>query len=73
MLHIMSNESESTLTEVEEQDVQPNAVDLKVAKIFKINDGWFEISNDEKKHRGSTELIPAYKDGTWWYLEPGTY
>ena len=73
MLHIMSDESGSTLTEVEEQDVQPNAVDLKVAKIFKINNKDFEISNDDKKHRGSTEVVPQYRDGLWWYLEPGTY
>ena len=73
MLHIMSNESQSTLTEVEEQDVQPNAVDLKVAKIFEINKTEFSISNDEKKHRGSVELRSHYKDGDWWYLQPGTY
>ena len=73
MLHIMSNESESTLTEVEEQDVQPNAVDLKVAKIFKINDEPFEISNDQKRHRGSKEIHTTYRDGTWWLLQPGTY
>ena len=78
MLHIMSNESGSTLTEVEEQDIQPNAVDLKVAKIFRINKENFSISNDEKKHRGSIEITPYYRavdkneDG-WWYLEPGSY
>ncbi len=75
MLHIMSKESESNLTHVKDEDVQPNAVDLRVNKIFKINNNEFEISNDTKKHRSATEIIPEYREGEWewWYLEPGTY
>lgn len=73
MLHIMSSETGSTLTEVQEEDIQPNAVDLRVAKIFKINSDDFEISNEDKFHRGSVEIKPEYKGGEYWYLEPGTY
>lgn len=80
MLHIMSAESTSTLTNVEENDIQPNAVDLKVAKVFKINDKDFEISNSVKRHRESVELTPDYRidpEGNtregWWYLQPGSY
>lgn len=74
MLHIMSDESSSTLTNVQEGDVQPNAVDLRVAKIFQIDSSnEFSISNEQKKHRGSIEVQPEYGDGEWWYLQPGTY
>jgi deoxycytidine triphosphate deaminase len=74
MLHIMSSDTGSTLTEVEEQDIQPNAVDLKVAKIFKVLENEFKISNDEKNHRGSVEVKTYEKeDGEWWFLYPGTY
>ena len=73
MLHIMPRETRSTLTEVQEEDIQPNAVDLRVAKIFEINNTDFTIDNDSKKHRGSFEILPKYKGGDWWHLQPGTY
>lgn len=73
MLHIMSSETGSTLTAVEQEDIQPNAVDLRVAKIFKIEPNDFEIDNENKKHRGSLELKPEYRNGEWWYLLPGSY
>lgn len=72
MLHIMASDTGSTLTEVQEEDIQPNAVDLRVAKIFKILDAEFSISNEEKKHRGSVEMLP-YDTNDSWYLEPGSY
>ena len=56
MKHIMGPNSKSTLTEVAEGDSQPNAVDLRLGKVFKINDSLFEVSNEHKKHRGSMEL-----------------
>jgi len=72
MKHIMGPNSKSSLTEVQNEDVQPNAVDLRLGKVFKINDeNIFEISNEHKKHRGGRELI-ADKDG-YFYLEIGHY
>lgn len=58
MKHILGPNSGSTLTGVQEGDSQPNAVDLRVGKMFKISDNEFEISNDHKKHRGSSEIFP---------------
>lgn len=72
MLHIMSSKTGSALTEVQEEDIQPNAVDLRVAKIFKIKAEEFFITNETKRHRGSEE-IPTYPTNDSWYLEPGTY
>jgi len=71
MKHIQSPNSRSTLTNVEQSDIQPNAVDLRVDKIFKVSTKEFIISEDSKEHRGSEEIEPDM-DG-WFYLEPGHY
>ena len=69
MKHILSV-GEDLLTKVQQGDSQPNAVDLRVDKIFKLKDEVFSISEDSKKHRGSEEVeaVDGYFD-----LEPGTY
>lgn len=71
MKHIMGPDSRSTLTNVREEDIQPNAVDLRVDKILWINPNAFVISEDTKKHRGSVEMHPD-KEG-FWTLNPGAY
>ena len=72
MLHIMAN-NQSKLTNVKEEDIQPNAVDLRIDKVFKINPKLFALSDSDgtKIHRGSEEIIPGYNG--FWRLEPGTY
>ena len=69
MKHILSL-GEDLLTKVQEGDSQPNAVDLRVDKIFSLKNEVFSISEDSKKHRGSEEVLPV--DG-YFELEPGTY
>lgn len=71
MKHIMGPTSKSSLTNVQEGDVQPNAVDLRLGKVFAMNTELFEISNEHKKHRGTTELFPD-EDG-YYNLSPGSY
>lgn len=72
MKHIMGSSSKSSLTAVEPEDVQPNAVDLRLGKVFKISsENIFEISNEHKKHRGGYEVAPD-QDG-FFFLEPGQY
>lgn len=59
------------LTNVQPGDVQPNAVDLRLDKVFRISSNDFIISNEEKKHRGTEELYP---DGDGYFiLFPGSY
>jgi deoxycytidine triphosphate deaminase len=59
MKHILSENSRSKLTNVvPEVDSQPNAVDLRIGKVFKILPEVFEITNETKKHRGSVEILP---------------
>jgi len=67
----MGPNSGSKLSGVREGDVQPNAVDLRVDKIFRIESNLFTINEDEKIHRGSTELHPNEKGN--WFLPTGLY
>ena len=71
MKHIMGPDSKSKLTNVQEGDVQPNAVDLRLERVYRIKDDVFEISNDHKKHRGSEEILPD--DEGYFMLSPGHY
>jgi len=71
MKHILGPNSNSSLTNVQEGDSQPNAVDLRLDKVFQIQHNIFEISNDHKVHRGSIELVPD-ADG-YFTLYAGSY
>lgn len=71
MLHISKSSNKSTLTKVQDSDNQPNAVDLRVDKIFSISNDVFMIDEEKKVHRKTTELLPD-ESGYFW-LVPGTY
>lgn len=71
MKHVSGKSSKTTLTNVQEEDIQPNAVDLRLGKVFKILPNEFEISNDHKKHRGTEELVPDAEG--YFTLYPGSY
>ncbi len=72
MIHLASTNSTSALSDYSTDQVQPNAMDLRVDKIFAIQyENVFEISEDGKVHRGSVEIKPD-ADG-WWSLGTGTY
>lgn len=67
MKHIMGSDSRSTLTNVQEGDVQPNAVDLRLGKVFKMSQSTFIIDEKQKVHRGSYEMKA---DGQGYYNLP---
>jgi len=72
MINIGGRETTSKLSNVNyAKDVQPNAVDLRLGKVFKIKDNVFTIDEDQKVHRGSEEYEP-WDDG-YYYLYPGSY
>ena len=71
MINIGGNRAASTLTAIKDGDVQPNAVDLRLGKIMKMNDGTFTIDEERKIHRGSVSL-DVHSDG-YYYLENGSY
>ena len=71
MKHIQSAGTRTSLTNVQPDDIQPNAVDLRLEKVFRILSNDFIITNEEKKHRGTEELYPN-NDG-FFVLFPGSY
>lgn len=72
MKHIGSLHSKSTLTAINQQtDIQPNACDIRLEKVFRILPGAFILSEEQKVHRGSIELQPD-EEG-WFYLHIGSY
>ena len=71
MKHIEGLHSRSVLTNVQKEDIQPNAVDLRLATVFEILPNVFEISNEHKKHRGARELTPDAE--SYFTLYQGSY
>jgi deoxycytidine triphosphate deaminase len=72
MINIGGQKSTSSLTNVNfAKDVQPNAVDLRLGKVFRILSNTFEIDEEKKVHRGSEEIKPD-ADG-YYFLEVGDY
>ena len=71
MIHILGEKSNSRLTNVQDGDSQPNAVDLRLGKLFSINYNIFEISEDRKAHRGTSEMTPD--SSGYFHLNPGVY
>ena len=68
---LLHPESETTLTmftNVEEGDVQPNAIDLRLDKVFSIDQSIFILDEEQKVHRKKTELQPD-KEGYFMMTE----
>ena len=63
--------STSQLTNVQPQDIQPNAVDLRLGKVFYITANEFVIDEECKIHRGSVEV--KVDDDGYYRLQPGHY
>ena len=70
MIHLASPDSKSSLSKFDVDQVQPNAIDLRVDKIFQSYSQVFVISEEEKSHRESREISPTDE---WWRLEVGSY
>lgn len=71
MINIGGNVARSSLTKVQDGDVQPNAVDLRLGKVFWIKPQTFTIDEDQKVHRGS-EPMEVDEDG-YYNLGVGHY
>ena len=55
-----------------QEAIQPNAIDIRLNKVFRILPNVFEIdAANNKKHRGVEEIQPD--ENGFWYLEPGEY
>lgn len=56
MINIGGSTATSNLSSIQEGDVQPNAVDLRLGKVFWIKPTTFTIDEDQKVHRGSEQM-----------------
>lgn len=71
MKNIGSVLTRSVLSNMEDGDVQPNAVDLRLGKVLWISSNEFLIDEERKVHRGTVEMMVDI-DG-YYRLEPGHY
>lgn len=72
LLNIASKNSKSSLNIYTPDQVQPNAIDLRLDKVFAFSQGsYFRISDEEKIHCRKVE-VPLESDG-YWILERGSY
>lgn len=71
MVHLASDNSTSSLSEFTADQVQPNAIDLRLDKMFTVSGAKFVIDEGQKQHRGGDEIQPD--DDGYFQLDVGTY
>lgn len=71
LIHTANNETNTFLTNVQEGDIQPNAIDVRLDRVFIIEEADFVLTEENKTHRGTSELLPN-KDGMF-VLPTGHY
>jgi deoxycytidine triphosphate deaminase len=71
MLHIAGKTCTSKITGIHPEDVQPNAIDLRIDRVFALSSGEFVINNEEKTHRNTREILPTSLG--WFTLQVGYY
>lgn len=71
MINVASVLSGTDLKKFDTVDIQPNAVDLRLDKVYRILPSEFILSEDCKQRR-QTELIHPDDEG-WYVLQPGVY
>lgn len=73
MLHIASPQSNSSLSEISDEAVQPNAVDVSIDQVLSIPSTEFRLSKDYKAHRKAhTDRHVPLQDNHW-HLTTGSY
>jgi len=71
MIHINSNSSKSNLSQWDVDQVQPNAVDVRLDKVYALKESLMLLDDLNKVHRATVQLQPD-ADG-YWLLSPGHY
>ena len=69
--HVMGSAA-SVVTNVDHSMVQPNAVDLRIGKVFQaVPVSRFSLTDEVKGHLQKKEILPD--DSGWFHLLPGYY
>lgn len=71
LLHPESQFTETKITEVEDGDIQPNAVDIRLDEVERIESSDFILDEEDKTHRTTTPV--STDDNGFYVLEPGSY
>ena len=72
MIHANGQDVLTYITKLSPDDIQPNAVDVRLDKVFRHMGGQFELYEDGTKvHRQTKEITPS--DTNCFYLPPGSY
>lgn len=58
LVHLAATDSNSALSTFTDSQIQPNAIDLRIDRVFALVDTPFIISDDEKQHREKREIHP---------------
>lgn len=73
MKHVMLESTETKITNIDEKQVQPNAVDLRVETIERLDtDGVTILTEDGKTHMSAKMVSPSSYDGLY-HLPVGYY
>ena len=71
MIHIASQGSGSSASNIDEDMISPNAIDMRIDRVFLISDSVFEIDEDNKRHRDRVQVFQD-QDG-YFNLDVGAY
>lgn len=76
--HVANISTETKVTGLREENIQPNAVDLRVAKVELVGEGDFYLFDNDKKHRETVEILPEMmtidgKEMKMFHLLPSYY
>jgi|ERR1019366_7428353 deoxycytidine triphosphate deaminase len=83
MKHILGKNTKTKISDIDESSIQPNAVDLRLDRIFVIQPNLFTLSENDKIHRETLEMYPQTEynmtdgnsiiSGQWFWLPIGHY
>lgn len=58
MKHLVNPTTKTKISHFQQGDVQPNAIDIRMDRVFQLDSGLFKLSDTEKVHRSRTEIFP---------------
>lgn len=70
IIHACRNDVNTTISNLKEDNIQPNAVDLNLRYVYQWTNSYFEMSEDSKVKRNMVEVIP---ENNWYTLGAGYY
>ena len=75
MKHPASKNTRTTFSSLVQEDVQPNAIDVRIDRVFLITQEVFVLSETIREHRKTHPLKTQIfrNEDEWWCLLPGTY